>query len=91
MTKSEYKEKYPTGTKVKYIGYSNQNSEIAKDVGKVGKIVGTHWNNPIIFLPESKHISNYSTEQMPASWETGWDYLEILPRKNEQLLFAFMD
>lgn len=89
MTNSKYEKKYPIGTKVKYVGCSTQNSEIAKDVGKVGKVVGYHWHNPIIFLSESKHMSCYSTEQTPASWETGWCALKILPQKNQQLLFDF--
>jgi len=91
MTNSERRKKYSIGTKIKYIE-PDPTSCAAKDIGKIGKIVGYHGMNwPLIFLPKSKHISCKSTPYTPASWACGWDSLEILlPQKNEQLLFAFM-
>ena len=75
--------KYPVGTPIRYIGGNN-------DCGKVGKIVGHNkWNDPLIFLPESSHISCFSTLKTPASWQTSWGNIEILVQKNQQLLFDF--
>lgn len=89
MTDSERKEKYPVGTKIKYIGSSVWDD--TGDKGKIGTIVNFHHEFPIIFLPESNHVSSFSTPEIPASWETGWDSIEVLPKKNQQLLFAFME
>jgi len=79
--------KYPIGTRIKFTGrYSDTGDE-----GKTGKIVGYYAGFPLILLPESTHISDFSTQAVPATWQTGWDSLEILPQKNQQLLFAFME
>lgn len=88
MRNSEYKEKYPTGTKIKYVGNFWDGTG---DRGKVGTIVGFYHNYPLIFLPKSKHVSEYSTPDIPVSWEAGWKSIEILTQKNEQLLFSFME
>jgi len=89
MTNKERKEKYPIGTKIKYIGRCSSGAKWG-DCGKTGKIVGyDDVNDPIIFLPESKHISCYSTEKIPASWQTSWSSIKILPQKNQQMLFDF--
>jgi hypothetical protein len=89
MTDEKCKEKYPIGTKIKYI--SNLHWDDTGDNGKIGTIVNFHLDYPIIFLPESKHVSSFSTPDIPASWETGWDSLKILPVKGQQLIFAFME
>lgn len=93
MTHNEFREKYPIGTKIKFVIGSLTPSEACKrDTGKVGKIVGytLGWECfPIIYLPESKHTSCYSTPLIPASWQTTWKSLEVLPQKNQQLLFDF--
>lgn len=78
--------KYPIGTKIKFIGVSYLN-----DGGKVGSIVGYCGGFPLIFLPESTHISDFSTQLIPATWQTGWEDIEVLSQKNQQLLFAFME
>jgi len=84
--------KYPIGTMVKYLGEVDPNDAAQKDIGKAGKIVGWHNGNyPVIFLPNSTHISRYSTMKVAASWGCSWYALEILLQKNQQLLFAFMD
>lgn len=88
MTDAEHKEKYPVGTKIKYIG---NRWDDTVDRGKVGTIVNFHGAYPIIFLPKSTHLSSFSTLEIPASWEVGWDSLKILPQKNQQLLFTFME
>jgi len=84
----EYREKYPVGTKVKYIGYSG--CDETGDVGKIGTIVNFYNETPLIFLPNSNHVSIYSTSDIPASWLTLWTSLEILPIKGQQLMFEFM-
>lgn len=84
--------KYPIGTKIKYVE-PDPTHKAAKDIGKIGKIVGYHgWDWPVIFLPKSKHISSKSTSHTPASWACGWESIEVLlPKINEQLLFSFME
>lgn len=97
MTAREYREKYPVGTKIKYIGsrfikkYGRIGDAGVDDIGKKGRIVGYERDFPVIFLPQSNHVSCFSTHQVPASWETGWDSLEILLQKNQQLEFSFME
>lgn len=93
MTNKEYREKYPIGTKIKYGGIDHSGCAV-NDVGKIGTIVGysKYSNDPLIFLPKSQHISMYSTELVPVSWWSSWSRIEILlPQKNQQLLFSFMD
>ena len=91
MTNKERRKKYPIGTRIKYIE-PDPTYRARKDVGKVGSIVGYHnWDYPIIFLSESTHASCYHTPSKPASWACGWDAIEILPQKNQQLLFSFME
>ncbi len=83
---------YPIGTKIIY-SPKNACAAALKDSGKRGKIVGLHWcdGQPLIYLPQSEHISASSTKQIPVSWETIWKNIEIISyQKNEQLLFAFM-
>ena len=88
MTKSEYKKKYPIGTNVRYIGSEFARKRGGCDIGMRGKIVGYVCDYPLIFLPDSAHISGFSTHQVPVTWQVGWDSLEMLA-KNEQLLFDF--
>lgn len=84
---------YPIGTTIKYVGSGwGSWGEAEKDIGKIGKIVGYANDSPLIFLPKSKHISTYSTQLRPVSWQTNWNSLKIiLPQKGQQLLFSFME
>lgn len=93
MTNNELREKYPIGTKIKWIlDVRWMNDKAKKDVGKTGKIVGyDNRDCPFIFLPKSKHFSSNSTQAVPISWWSSWEDVEILPRENVQLLFAFME
>lgn len=93
MTNSELREKYPIGTKIKWVlDVRWMNDKAKKDVGKTGKIVGyDNRNCPFIFLPESKHFISNSTQAVLISWLSSWKNLEILLQKNQQLLFAFME
>ena len=88
MTNCERRKKYPIGTKIKYVEADPTRASI-RDIGKVGKIVGYHnCDYPVIFLPESKHTSCYSSPIAPASWATGWESIEILSQEG-QLTFDF--
>lgn len=90
MTNKELRDKYPIGTEIEYIGVYV--CDIAKkDIGKKGKIVGYEPDNcPNIFLPQSEHISWCSSLLTPVTWETAWRNIKILPQKNQQLEFSFM-
>lgn len=93
MTNSNYKEKYPIGTKIRWVLNKTFANDLAKkDIGKVGKIVGYNkQNQPSIFLPESIHLASNSTQAVPISWWSSWEDIEILYQKNNQLLFSFME
>jgi len=81
--------RYPIGTKIKYKG---RNGIFSKRLyGMTGKIVGIVKDFPLIYLPEANDISAYSTKERPATVQTNWKNIEMLPQKNEQLLFAFME
>lgn len=84
MTNNEYRKKYPIGTKIKFIG------SVCADVGKLGSIVGIDIRDsfPIIYLPKS--ISQFPYKGGKCSWFCGWDEIEPLMEKNQQLLFSFM-
>ena len=76
---------YPIGTKIKFISdYSDCNN-------KIGKIVDIIHGHPLIYIPESKEISQYATKERPATVQTGWWNIERIIIKNQQLLFAFME
>lgn len=93
MTNTELAKKYPIGTKIKWVLDACLANNIAKkDIGKLGVIVGYNKGDcPLIFLPKSEHLSSNSTQAVPISWWATWNTIEILPQKNEQLLFSFMN
>ena len=93
MTSEEYREKYPIGTKIRWVmSISFANDFAKKDIGKTGTIVGYNSRDcPFIYLPESEHLSSNSTQAIPISWWSSWEDLEILSQKNQQLLFSFME
>lgn len=85
---------YPIGTKIKYISIGSS------DDGKCGTIVGHRHcdclrsiNNicPDIYLPESSYVPSSSTPEKLITWRAGWYNLEVLPQKNKQLEFSFME
>ena len=82
---------YPIGTKIKYIGTYNCDFGGENLTGMVGKIVGIVKNFPLVYLPEAKFKSSFSTKERPATVQTSWCRIEKLARKNQQLLFSFMD
>ena len=81
--------KYPIGTKIRYKKHNGTFSE--QLYGMTGKIVGIVDGLPLIYLPAASFVSGYSTKKRPATVQTGWDTIEILVVKNQQLLFAFME
>lgn len=77
--------KYPTGTKIRFIG------SYFDCAGKVGRVVGIVNKSPLIYLPESECVSCFSTGRVPATVQCNWYDIELLVEKGEQLLFSFME
>lgn len=93
LTNKELREKYPIGTKIKWTLSKHLANDMAeKDIGKIGTIVGYDKHNcPFIYLFGSKHLTSNSTQDIPISWWSSWQDIEILVSKNQQLLFSFME
>ncbi len=72
---------YPVGTAIKYIGFC------VKCRGKTGKIIGVGELNCWVVLPQS--TCGIFTTQGKAL--VPWSDVELLTKKNEQLLFSFME
>ena len=72
--------KYPIGTKIRYNGYCY----LCKD--KIGKVVGGTKYICYLSLPESGCNIKHN-QRIPCSW----DSIELLVKKNQQLLFSFME
>ena len=72
---------YPIGTKIKYIGYCKK----CKD--KTGKVVDIWDNGCHVILPQSLCSAAGPENRLTCTWS------DIVPmiKKNEQLLFAFME
>ena len=85
------KTKYPIGTKIKWVGPYRQFSIMNDDIGKTGEIVGIENNYPLIYLPDSKVVSCYSTTDRLVTIQCAWLNIEsIEPKIGEQLEFSFM-
>ena len=82
--------KYPIGTKIRYIGLCAYSSR-EDFTGMTGTIVGIVTGFPLVYLPKAVHISEHSTIERPATIQTGWNRIERLTQKGEQLLFSFME
>ena len=79
--------KYPIGTKVVFIANADMCYEARQDGGKIGKIVGEGAiDSAVVYLPDS--VKNWGRHK---TWYTNWKNVKPLVKKNEQLLFAFMD
>ena len=84
MTETEYRLKFPIGTKIRYVpNVDNVNSEARKDIGKQGTVADHLYHQVIIHLPKSEKYSK--------TWRTLWKNIVLIPKKNQQLLFSFMD
>ena len=79
------KHKYPIGTRIRYRGMAKE------DIGKEGKIVG--WVNPRIvrIVITDSYVALHCYNDSTHPWTTYIESVEILVRKNEQLLFDFMN
>ena len=81
--------KYPIGTKIRFLNR-------IMDTGKEGVIVGLTMNRgPDIYLPTAKKhlVDNYRptlSDGTKFTWHCGWDEIEVLVVKCQQLLFPFM-
>lgn len=83
--------KYKVGDKIRYVGHYSTTTE---DIGKAGVVVAIlqDKNSILIYLPKSDHVSCFSPYNGElVTWETGASSLELLYKKNEQLLFPFME
>ena len=77
--------KYPIGTKIKYIANLSP-----FDTGKCGWIVGYPVSGVVeIVIPDSRLALDIYDDSLH-SWTTHIESIEILSKKNEQLLFEFM-
>ena len=72
--------KYPIGTKIKYIGFCE------KCGGNTGEIIKVYERSCRITLPHS-HCLSAKTGSIVCNWSD----IELLIKKNEQLLFGFME
>ena len=84
MTETEYRLKFPIGTKIRYVPNANTvNCRARKDIGKQGTVTDHLYYQVKIHLPTS--------EKRTKSWNTCWRNITPIPMKNQQLLFSFMD
>ncbi len=84
MTETEYRLKYPIGAKIKYVPNAcNVTFSARKDIGKQGTVIGHFGCQVKIHLPTSEKPSK--------TWRTLWKSITPVIKKNQQLLFSFMD
>lgn len=76
--------KYPIGTRIRYKG------NCKADVGKEGRIVGWESNDVIRIVVPNSRLALDIFDNSLHSWTTYITDVEVLVRKNEQLLFEFM-
>ena len=88
MTNTEYRLKYPIGTKIRYTGKSNGNWWRN---GWTGTLVGILNDFPLIYLPKSTFVSSYSTTEYCVTVQTSWSTIERAIQPNQQMLFSFME
>ena len=84
----------PIGTKIIFKPMQTKREIVLRDYGKVGRLVGVmeDWgeSRPLIVLKGSTHISYASSSKLFVTWRTSWRNIELV-KKNQQLLFAFME
>lgn len=86
-----FKNEYSIGTRIKYIHTRNCEHFMADSNGKTGKIVDIIHGWPLIYIPTSKYVSQYSTKKRPATVQIDWKNIERITIKHEQLVFSFME
>ena len=77
------KHKYPIGIKIKFIHPD-------LDTGLAGTFVGCMSGYPLVFLPKSP-TKPAVRNGFKYTWMCEYKDFEVLVRKNQQLLFSFMD
>ena len=82
------REKYPIGTKIKFIASEKSCFTAKQDDGKEGEVVNYMGGLIGIYLPKSGNNSRFHNKQ--TTWLTRARNLQILPQKNQQLEFNFM-
>ena len=87
MTNTEYRLKFPIGAAIRYTPDANDVCSTAcKDIGKQGTVI-KHLSGPgsqvRIHLPTS--------EKQSRTWGTLWKNITPVIKKNQQLLFSFME
>lgn len=84
MTNTEYRLKYPIGAVIRYTPDAyNVCSAAGKDIGKLGTVIAYLGHQVKIHLPTS--------EKQSKTWLTLWKNITPVIKKNQQLLFSFME
>ena len=86
--------KYPIGTKIRFVQNGQSMHSVAKqDIGKTGVILGKVYGNYVaIHLPSSNHnFTHLSKYDLPLTWTTPWECVELAIEPGQQLLFSFME
>ena len=84
MTNTEYRLKFPIGAAIVYTpSECNVCSTACEDIGKQGTVIAYLGYQVKIHLPMS--------EKRSKTWRTLWKNITLLPKKNQQLLFSFME
>lgn len=84
MTNTEYRLKFPIGTAIRYTPNTCYVCSTAcKDIGKQGTVIEYLGCQVKIHLPTS--------EKRSKTWRTLWKNITPVIKKNQQLLFAFME
>lgn len=91
MVDTEYKLKYPIGTRIKFIASERSCLAAKRDDGKEGEVVEHLMGLIGIYLPESGNNKRRQRGKKQTTWLTNAKSLQILPPKGQQLLFDFMD
>lgn len=77
--------KYPIGTTVIFMAKKDMCSQAQQDDGKVGEVIESDPWGVRIFLLESVKGKGCGY------WHTSWENIRPVVKKNQQLLFSFME
>ena len=87
MTNTEYRLKYPIGAAIRYTPDANDVCSTAcKDIGKQGTVI-KHLSG----LGSQVTIHLPTSEKRSKTWRTLWKNITPAIKKNQQLLFSFME
>ena len=86
MTNTEYRLKFPIGSRIRYVPNTNDVNDMArKDIGKQGTVIEYSNLNYMVKI----HLP--TSEKRSKTWRTLWKNIKPVIKKNQQLLFSFMD